>query len=72
LKPCWAKTPAEDDVARSATWRKMIFRIFLEDQYAQKSKEAKAVEPALHAAALALGRRGQGRTCPILPSAPSW
>src|SRR4030081_1244492 len=41
----------------------MIFRI-LEDQYAQKSKEAKAVAQRFMQLALALGRRGQGRTWP--------
>src|ERR1700704_6458919 len=41
----------------------MIFRI-LEDQYAQKSKEAKAVDQRFMQLALALGRRGQGRTWP--------
>jgi len=41
----------------------MIFRI-LEDQYAQKSKEAKAADHRFMQLALALGRRGQGRTWP--------
>src|SRR3979490_2895006 len=41
----------------------MIFCI-LEDQYAQKSKEAKAVDQRFMQLALALGRRGQGRTWP--------
>jgi diaminohydroxyphosphoribosylaminopyrimidine deaminase/5-amino-6-(5-phosphoribosylamino)uracil reductase len=41
----------------------MIFRI-LEDQYAQKSKEAKAADQRFMALALALGRRGLGRTWP--------
>src|SRR6185436_15454809 len=45
----------------------MIFRI-LEDQYAQKSKEAKelarATDQRFMDLALALGRRGQGRTWP--------
>src|ERR1700726_2275118 len=41
----------------------MIFRI-LEDQYAQKSKDAKAADQRFMALALALGRRGQGRTWP--------
>src|SRR6187431_457857 len=45
----------------------MIFRI-LEDQYAQKSKEAKqlarAADQRFMDLALALGRRGQGRTWP--------
>ena len=41
----------------------MIFRI-LEDQYAQKSKEAKAADQRFMALALSLGRRGQGRTWP--------
>ena len=41
----------------------MIFRI-LEDQYAQKSKDAKAVDQRFMQLALALGRRGQGRTWP--------
>jgi diaminohydroxyphosphoribosylaminopyrimidine deaminase / 5-amino-6-(5-phosphoribosylamino)uracil reductase len=41
----------------------MIFRI-LEDQYAQKSREAKAADQRFMALALALGRRGQGRTWP--------
>jgi diaminohydroxyphosphoribosylaminopyrimidine deaminase / 5-amino-6-(5-phosphoribosylamino)uracil reductase len=41
----------------------MIFRI-LEDQYAQKSKEAKAADQRFMQLALALGRRGQGRTWP--------
>src|ERR1700752_2156929 len=37
----------------------MIFRI-LEDQYAQKSKDAKAADRRFMQLALALGRRGQG------------
>jgi diaminohydroxyphosphoribosylaminopyrimidine deaminase/5-amino-6-(5-phosphoribosylamino)uracil reductase len=41
----------------------MIFRI-LEDQYARKSKDAKAADQRFMALALALGRRGQGRTWP--------
>lgn len=41
----------------------MIFRI-LEDQYAQKSRESKAVDARFMQLALALGRRGQGRTWP--------
>ena len=41
----------------------MIFRI-LEDQYAQKSKEAKAADARFMQLALTLGRRGQGRTWP--------
>jgi diaminohydroxyphosphoribosylaminopyrimidine deaminase/5-amino-6-(5-phosphoribosylamino)uracil reductase len=41
----------------------MIFRI-LEDQYAQKSREAKAADARFMQLALALGRRGQGRTWP--------
>jgi diaminohydroxyphosphoribosylaminopyrimidine deaminase/5-amino-6-(5-phosphoribosylamino)uracil reductase len=41
----------------------MIFRI-LEDQFAQKSKESKAADQRFMALALALGRRGQGRTWP--------
>jgi diaminohydroxyphosphoribosylaminopyrimidine deaminase / 5-amino-6-(5-phosphoribosylamino)uracil reductase len=41
----------------------MIFRI-LEDQWAQKSKESKAVDQRFMALALTLGRRGQGRTWP--------
>lgn len=41
----------------------MIFRI-LEDQYAQKSREAKAADARYMQLALALGRRGQGRTWP--------
>src|SRR5215212_587270 len=41
----------------------MIFRI-LEDQYAAKSKEAKAADQRFMQLALALGRRGQGRTWP--------
>jgi diaminohydroxyphosphoribosylaminopyrimidine deaminase/5-amino-6-(5-phosphoribosylamino)uracil reductase len=41
----------------------MIFRI-LEDQYAQKSKASKAADQRFMALALALGRRGQGRTWP--------
>jgi diaminohydroxyphosphoribosylaminopyrimidine deaminase/5-amino-6-(5-phosphoribosylamino)uracil reductase len=39
----------------------MIFRI-LEDQYAEKSKASKAADQRFMALALALGRRGQGRT----------
>src|SRR5438067_7338466 len=39
------------------------FRI-LEDQYAQKSKEAKAADARFMSLALALGRRGLGRTWP--------
>ena len=41
----------------------MIFRI-LEDQYAQKSKVSKAADQRFMQLALALGRRGQGRTWP--------
>jgi diaminohydroxyphosphoribosylaminopyrimidine deaminase/5-amino-6-(5-phosphoribosylamino)uracil reductase len=41
----------------------MIFRI-LEDQYAEKSKASKAADQRFMALALALGRRGQGRTWP--------
>jgi diaminohydroxyphosphoribosylaminopyrimidine deaminase/5-amino-6-(5-phosphoribosylamino)uracil reductase len=41
----------------------MIFRI-LEDQYAQKSRELKAADQRYMQLALALGRRGQGRTWP--------
>ncbi len=41
----------------------MIFRI-LEDQYAQKSKEAKAADQRFMQLALTLGRRGLGRTWP--------
>jgi diaminohydroxyphosphoribosylaminopyrimidine deaminase / 5-amino-6-(5-phosphoribosylamino)uracil reductase len=41
----------------------MIFRI-LEDQFAQKSREAKTADQRFMALALALGRRGQGRTWP--------
>src|SRR6201747_237453 len=41
----------------------MIFRI-LEDQYAEKSKASKVADQRFLALALALGRRGQGRTWP--------
>jgi diaminohydroxyphosphoribosylaminopyrimidine deaminase / 5-amino-6-(5-phosphoribosylamino)uracil reductase len=41
----------------------MIFRI-LEDQFAEKSKQSKAVDQRFMQLALALGRRGQGRTWP--------
>ena len=41
----------------------MIFRI-LEDQFAQKSKMSKAADQRFMQLALALGRRGQGRTWP--------
>ena len=41
----------------------MIFRI-LEDQYAEKSKASRAADQRFMALALALGRRGQGRTWP--------
>jgi diaminohydroxyphosphoribosylaminopyrimidine deaminase / 5-amino-6-(5-phosphoribosylamino)uracil reductase len=41
----------------------MIFRI-LEDQFAQKSRELKAADGRFMQLALALGRRGQGRTWP--------
>jgi diaminohydroxyphosphoribosylaminopyrimidine deaminase/5-amino-6-(5-phosphoribosylamino)uracil reductase len=41
----------------------MIFRI-LEDQFAQKAKETKAADRRFMELALALGRRGQGRTWP--------
>jgi diaminohydroxyphosphoribosylaminopyrimidine deaminase/5-amino-6-(5-phosphoribosylamino)uracil reductase len=41
----------------------MIFRI-LEDQYAEKSKASKAADQRFMALALALGRRGQGRSWP--------
>src|SRR5258707_6000899 len=41
----------------------MIFRI-LEDQLAQKSKQSKEVDQRFMQLALALGRRGQGRTWP--------
>jgi diaminohydroxyphosphoribosylaminopyrimidine deaminase/5-amino-6-(5-phosphoribosylamino)uracil reductase len=41
----------------------MIFRI-LEDRYAEKSKASKAADQRFMQLALALGRRGQGRTWP--------
>src|SRR4051794_33435640 len=41
----------------------MIFRI-LEDQYAEKSKASKAADQRFMALALALGRRGLGKTWP--------
>jgi len=41
----------------------MIFRI-LEDQFAQKSRESKAVDQRFMELALTLGRRGQGQTWP--------
>jgi diaminohydroxyphosphoribosylaminopyrimidine deaminase/5-amino-6-(5-phosphoribosylamino)uracil reductase len=41
----------------------MIFRI-LEDQYAEKSRQSKAVDQRFMQLALSLGRRGQGRTWP--------
>jgi diaminohydroxyphosphoribosylaminopyrimidine deaminase/5-amino-6-(5-phosphoribosylamino)uracil reductase len=41
----------------------MIFRI-LEDQYAQKNRDAKAADLRFMQLALTLGRRGQGRTWP--------
>src|SRR6186997_541833 len=41
----------------------MIFRI-LEDQYAEKSREAKAADQRFMQLALSLGRRGLGRTAP--------
>ena len=41
----------------------MIFRI-LEDQYAQKSRDARAADARFMQLALSLGRRGQGRTWP--------
>src|ERR1700732_462941 len=41
----------------------MIFRI-LEDQFAQKSREAKAADQRFMQLALSLGRRGLGRTWP--------
>jgi diaminohydroxyphosphoribosylaminopyrimidine deaminase / 5-amino-6-(5-phosphoribosylamino)uracil reductase len=41
----------------------MIFRI-LEDQFAEKSRLSKAADQRFMALALALGRRGQGRTWP--------
>ena len=41
----------------------MIFRI-LEDQYAQKIKEAKSADLRFMQLALSLGRRGLGRTWP--------
>lgn len=41
----------------------MIFRI-LEDQYAEKSRQSKAVDARFMQLALALGRRGLGRTWP--------
>ena len=41
----------------------MIFRI-LEDQFAQKIRDSKAADQRYMALALALGRRGQGRTWP--------
>ena len=41
----------------------MIFRI-LEDQFAQKARESKAADQRFMQLALALGRRGQGRTWP--------
>src|SRR6202171_4442453 len=41
----------------------MIFRI-LEEQFAQKTRESKAADQRFMQLALALGRRGQGRTWP--------
>src|SRR6202140_4468905 len=41
----------------------MIFRI-LEDQFAERSKQAKAADQRFMQLALTLGRRGQGRTWP--------
>ncbi|HKS19338.1 MAG TPA: bifunctional diaminohydroxyphosphoribosylaminopyrimidine deaminase/5-amino-6-(5-phosphoribosylamino)uracil reductase RibD [Bradyrhizobium sp.] len=41
----------------------MIFRI-LEEQFSQKSKQAKAADKRFMQLALTLGRRGQGRTAP--------
>src|SRR3954453_19316673 len=41
----------------------MIFRI-LEDQYAEKTRALRAADRRFMALALALGRRGQGRTWP--------
>jgi diaminohydroxyphosphoribosylaminopyrimidine deaminase/5-amino-6-(5-phosphoribosylamino)uracil reductase len=41
----------------------MIFRI-LEDQFAERSKQSKAVDQRFMQLALTLGRRGQGRTWP--------
>src|SRR6201984_1169289 len=41
----------------------MIFRI-LEDQYARKIRDSKAADHRYMQLALALGRRGQGRTWP--------
>ena len=41
----------------------MIFRI-LEDQFAQKIRESKDADRRFMQLALALGRRGQGRTWP--------
>ncbi|MGY4376781.1 hypothetical protein ACVWZ3_004420 [Bradyrhizobium sp. i1.3.6] len=49
----------------------MIFRI-LEDQFAQKARESKDADRRFMQLALALGKRGQGRTHgPILPWALS-
>ncbi|MGB3448592.1 MAG: deaminase, partial [Xanthobacteraceae bacterium] len=41
----------------------MIFRL-LEDQYADKAREAKALDRRFMQLALTLGRRGLGRTAP--------
>ena len=51
----------DDSAARHVT--QMIFRI-LEDQFAQKSRVSKAADQRFMELALALGRRGQGRTWP--------
>ena len=52
-----------DDDAAARDDTQMIFRI-LEDQYAAEIRDVEGRRPALHALALALGRRGQGRTWP--------
>src|SRR6266436_5074956 len=57
--------PTEDSavIRRRRVCVACIFR-FLEDQFAQKSRLSKAADQRFMALALALGRRGQGRTWP--------
>ena len=52
-----------DEDAAPGPVAKMIFRI-LEDQFAEKSRLSKAADQRFMQLALALGRRGQGRTWP--------
>ena len=63
FEDCARRTLRRRGCAAGICVAQMIFRI-LEDQYAQKSKLAKAVDQRFMQLALSLGRRGQGRTWP--------